>query len=251
MEFLTDTPDIWEIEPVWLGPREVGYGSGSGMPDLRPAAARIDHGHLVASETHPDRLSIGMVPASRINARGDLIYVQRCGNPFRRRLAVWRRNGGVDPLDVEMPAGATPSAPLVSHDFQFALIKLTFQDESSDIFRLDLHQGQGRLERLTHSAQEEGYYALSLDGRQLSWSRENTSGGRDLLALALDADGRPVGEPRLLLSAPDGQVRFFSSISAGGDWLYFDEATEEGFSLFRLSLTDRHARPQQLTRPQP
>jgi len=46
-------------------------------------------------------------------------------------------------------------------------------------------------------------------------------------------------------------VRFFSSISAGGDWLYFDEATEEGFSLFRLSLTDRHARPQQLTRPNP
>lgn len=245
--YLTNTPDNWEIEPRWdQHGNELIFGSGEGMPQMRPSAIRVANGQAAGPGSMPDTLSVGMGSVSRLTDDGSLVFVQRYGYPIQRRLAILEASGEVRPILADFPIG-TVSSPIVIAAQNAILFRIS-SDLGSDLYILSLENNQ--VHRLTFNEQEEGYVGVSPNGKWITWSYEAEDGSRSIYGSEVHTDAPNWLSPRRLTDGPNGQVQFFSSVSSDGQWLYYDTTVDGRFVIFRQNLSISHLPPEQLTTAQ-
>lgn len=245
---LTQTPDVWEIEPHWSWDgSHVVFGAGSGMPDIRPAFLEMEDGRPVSPVQRLDSAPAGMKRVTIMEPVTSVLYVQEYGLPARQRFATYREGEAATPWLDAMPDGEF-AAPLLSPDGRF-LVAIRELDDRIDLVRVD--RATGLATALTDTIEEEAYLAWSADGRWLTWSQPDTLGGRQIFGLQLDGAGVPVTGPRRLTDGEPGQVHFFSSVSSDDAWLYYDVSTPEGFEVRRRALMDVDASHEVLTQRTP
>ncbi|WP_291841968.1 hypothetical protein [Maricaulis sp.] len=245
---LTETADVWEIEPHWSWDgRYILFGAGAGMPDIRPAFLELERGRPAGPVRRFDSAPAGMRRVTAVEPGQSVLYVQEYGFPIRQRFSIYRPGDGATPWLDAMPEGEF-AVPFLSPDGSF-LIAVRELDGQTDIVRVD--HSTGAVLALTDTLEAEAYLAWSAGGRWLTWSQADASGARQIFGLELDEGGHPVADARLLTRGEAGQVHFFSSVSDDNAWLYHDASTPQGFELRRRRFGDPDGPYETLTRRVP
>ncbi len=237
---LTNTPDIWEIEPKWSPDgTKLLYGGGPSMQTLRP--------RIYTPSTRDDRIFVALNrnigPAEWMPDNASLMYVDKSSLFDAHRFAIVRADGVVEEIPVNLPAGDNVS-PNVSPDGKH----VAFQNKHmgrTDIYVLDVEAAETW--RLTDNETEEVFLTWTRDGRWITYTAESTSGAERVFGLAIDPVQRTSEAPIQLTQGPDDQVHFFSSMSADGIWLYYDGSNANGIDIYRQSLITPASPPEKLT----
>ena len=233
---ITDTPNIWEIEPSWL-PDGKGliYPAGQSMKALK-ISQKTD------LNTPPETLR----PAYTVHRSFALVANSGMLVTFEKDsnlLVEIMHDGAVRDLEITLPQGQN-SSPHPSPDGEFIAF-LNAQNNQTDVFVADIKSGETW--QLTNTKTHEEYLNWSRDGRQILYAAESPKHPGRIYGVSVDTAARSATKPVQLSRGPENQTHVFSSGSTDGQWLYYDASVGSNFYIFRQSLLDLQRAPEQLT----
>lgn len=233
---ITDTPNIWEIEPSWL-PDGKGliYPAGQSMKSLK-INRKID------INTPPETLRSAYTVRSSfaLIANSDMLVTFRKDSNF---LVEIKHDGTVRDIEVTLPQGQN-SSPHPSPNGAFIAF-LNEQNNQTDIFVINIKSGETW--QLTDTRAHEEYLNWSRDSRQILYAAKSPKDSGRIYGVNVDTAARSTTKPIQLSHGPEDQTHIFSSGSADGQWLYYDASVGSNFYIFRQSLLDLELAPEQLT----
>ena len=216
---LTDTPELWEIEPFWSPDgTQLAFPAGISMRRLTFRMADITTG-----TTHSVPFGLRVTGPASLSADGQAFFF------FERHVdgdRLWRAdiNGVGHLVSNRLPEGRN-SIPQATPDGQSLVFLNTAPDaDAADIYALDL--ATGAIRQISETPWDEGYLGITPDSLQVTFSAEIEGGTRDLYSLPLDEHAVARHRPAPLLSF-EGNTRFFSSIDPDGTIAY-DEVADDG-----------------------
>lgn len=239
---LSQTPDIWEIEPKWIDDTHIAFSAGESMQGLEVHVMNVETGGR--AKFHPDLtddhgLTFG--PSNPIDQRG-LVSIARSENQDDQMVII-DQGGTVEKLAAKLPPGKNAS-PHASPDGTHIVFQ-NQHDGRTDLYVLDRLSGEHW--PITDNLTEENYLNWSRDGRWILYRPQDEASPPHIHGIEVDLQSRSLGQPRQLTNGDQSQVHFYSAISVDGQWLYYDANSGSDFYIFRQSLYDLTLPPQQIT----
>lgn len=239
---VTHTPDIWEIEPRWIDDKHIVFAAGESMQGLEVEILNFETGARDAF--HPslrDENNLEFGPSNPLG-NNQLVSIARSGNG-QDHMIVIDRDGSFVKITTQLPRGENAS-PHASPDGRHIVFRNSFEGRT-DLYILDRQSGEHW--QITDSAAEENYINWSRDGRWILYRPEDESSLPYIFGIQIDLAAKTMTPPRQLANGNDSQVHFYSSVSADGQWLYYDGNVERNFYIFRQSLAKPEMPAQQVT----
>ncbi|WP_370335237.1 hypothetical protein [Parvularcula marina] len=236
---LTATPKVWEIEPDWFGGNEViSFPAGNSMRELQTHLMNVSDGEVTKYGQQRDNIG----PANPLaDGSGFVTFLKKSDVEYQ--LAIFDDGPHLAIVSIELPPGKSAS-PKPSPDGRYILFHVTHQ-QRRDLYVADLEDGD--LWRITDNEIEEEYLNWSQDGNWVLYSANSGEQPRRIYGIRIDADARVAGKPVQLTHGPSDQAHVFSSMSADGEWLYFDANLSRDSRIFRQSMRNLDQPPEQLT----